>query len=156
MFAVGGREYPILAWSSKSHRERTVPLPPETVAVLERLRIKAGGSLYVFLPLDRLAALSFQIVNRRLRPTVNLVNNMNRQFDLIQESAHRLMAIADKTWQRGTIHDLRKTYGTMMARHVPMHELKELLGHASITTTADFYLGIGDDVADRVRAAFSA
>ncbi len=83
---------------------------------------------------------------------------MNRQFDLIQAGAHKTLAERqdDVTWQRGTIHDLRKTYGTLMARHVPMHELRHLMGHANIGTTADFYLGVGADVADRVGAAFSA
>ena len=36
----------------------------------------------------------------------------------------------------GTIHDLRKTYGTWMAEAVPMHVLQRLMGHADITITA--------------------
>ena len=42
-----------------------------------------------------------------------------------------------------------------MASHVPMNDLRRLMGHASITTTADYYLGVGDDLAERVRSAFA-
>ncbi len=43
-----------------------------------------------------------------------------------------------------------------MSKRVPMNGLKELLGHANIATTAEFYLGISDDVAEQVQAAFTA
>ena len=54
------------------------------------------------------------------------------------------------------MHDLRKSYSTHTAKHVPMHELQKLMGHSSITTTADFYLDVSDDVAAKVGRAFSA
>ena len=60
-------------------------------------------------------------------------------------------------WRLGTVHDLRASFATHAARRgVRMHELKELLGHSSITVTEQFYLDVGDDVAERVRAAFTA
>ena len=40
-----------------------------------------------------------------------------------------------------------------MARHVPMHDLKALMGHSTIRTTEMFYLAAGD-VSEKVRAAF--
>jgi hypothetical protein len=42
-----------------------------------------------------------------------------------------------------------------MASHIPIHELKALLGPSSIRTTERHYLAVGDDVADRVRSAFT-
>ncbi len=43
-----------------------------------------------------------------------------------------------------------------MARHVPIHELKRLLGHSSIRTTEGFYLAAGDDISARVTEAFAS
>ena len=58
-------------------------------------------------------------------------------------------------WTTGSIHDLRKSYGTHAARHVSMADLRALMGHASITTTADYYVGVDQDLGERVRAAFA-
>ncbi len=55
----------------------------------------------------------------------------------------------------GTIHDLRKTYGTWAAKAIPMHVLQRLMGHADITTTAKFYLGATEGYADQIRDALS-
>lgn len=51
--------------------------------------------------------------------------------------------------------DLRRAFGSLVASHVPFRELKALMGHSSIRTTERYYLAVGDDVADRVRPAFS-
>jgi len=40
----------------------------------------------------------------------------------------------------GTIHDLRRTSGSRIARIVPIHVLKEYMGHAKIQTTQEYYL----------------
>ncbi len=58
-------------------------------------------------------------------------------------------------WTIGTMHDLRKTYATRLARRIPMHDLRRLLGHASITTTAEYYTEASDDVVEAVRLAFA-
>ncbi len=79
-------------------------------------------------------------------PHLSWLNNLRRDFLAIQAAA--------QLKRQGTIHDLRKSFGTHMANHVPLHELRRLMGHASITTTADYYLDVGDDVAAKVRAAF--
>ena len=66
----------------------------------------------------------------------------------------RGVAAEEVAWERGTIHHLRATFGTHMAQHVSMNDLRRLMGHASITTTADFYVGVSEDLAARVAAAF--
>lgn len=160
-FTVAEADYPILAWSSKSSRERIVPLPPNTLAMLGRFQMKGGGSPYVFLTLARLAALAPRIAASHLPPSINLVNNLNRHFDQIQVAARALLAkrrgveLDAVEWSIGTIHDLRKTYATTMAQVVPMHELRDLLGHSNITTTAEYYTAPSDTVAEKVRAAFA-
>ena len=62
----------------------------------------------------------------------------------------------DVSWPVGTMHDLRKSYGTHMARRVTMPELQKLMGHASITTTAEFYIDVSADMSEQVRAVFAS
>ncbi|XHC26748.1 hypothetical protein ABWH91_05345 [Phycisphaerales bacterium ac7] len=45
------------------------------------------------------------------------------------------LTVEDLAWARGAIHDLRRTYGARIARIVPIHVLKEYMGHAKIQTT---------------------
>ncbi|MGV3617981.1 MAG: tyrosine-type recombinase/integrase [Fimbriimonas sp.] len=56
--------------------------------------------------------------------------------------AHRLTAILDRTdLPKVSPHDLRRTCLTDLAnRGMPMHQLQKYAGHASITTTAKYYL----------------
>jgi integrase len=57
----------------------------------------------------------------------------------------------------GTFHDLRRTcLSNWIAQGLPLHEVKELAGHASIETTERFYLAVRTDVVDRARAASEA
>jgi site-specific recombinase XerD len=46
---------------------------------------------------------------------------------------------------RLSVHCLRKSYGTNLANlGTPVHTLKELMGHSSITTTMKFYIFVSD------------
>ena len=160
-FEVGDRDYPVLAFSCKSHRERTVPLHPDAAVLLKRLRVKSGGSIYPFLSLQRLVMLNARFDTAKEIQAFRLMNNTLREFKRIQTSARRFLAkrqgreLKDMDWRIGTIHDLRKSYGTHMAKHVSMPELKKLMGHASITTTSEFYVDVSADVADMVKMAFA-
>jgi integrase len=42
-------------------------------------------------------------------------------------------------------HDLRRSFGTRWARHVTMSQLRELMRHASIQTTAKYYLSLDSE-----------
>ncbi len=84
----------------------------------------------------------------------DLIGGLSARFTSIQTAAQALLQ--DKSddaveWPRGTLHDLRRTYGTHLARRVPMHVLRQLLGHANISTTADYYLGFTDADAEIAR-----
>lgn len=159
-FTVGDRMFPILAFSCKSHRERQAPLLPEVAKMLQRLKVRSGGSAYPFIPLQRLAILgACQDVAQEI-PANKLVNNLLRTFRVIQTQARSILAdrrgvnLAEVEWRIGNLHDFRKSFGTHMARHVSMPELQRLMGHASITTTADYYVDVSDDLAEKVQAAF--
>ena len=43
-----------------------------------------------------------------------------------------------------------------MARHVPMHEMRALMGHTSIGTAELYYLAAGDSLPERVESAFGS
>ena len=54
-------------------------------------------------------------------------------------------------------HDLRHTYASMaIAADVPLNDLKVVLGHSSISVTADIYGHLVDSSHDRIRLAFAA
>ena len=159
----GGGGVPILAWSAKSYEERVVPLPDSTIATLARLQAESDGSPYVFLSRQRLEGVAREIERKgSLGPNYELVNNLHRQFDELQVAARALLAerrgveIDKVTWERGTIHDLRRTYGTRLSRAVPIHVLKEYMGHAKVQTTQEYYLAAETEDADRARAALEA
>ncbi len=69
-----------------------------------------------------------------MRPNYELANYLKARFDLIQKKARSLLAHERGVepervrWDLDTLHDLRRTYGTRMARVIPMHVLKEYMG----------------------------
>ncbi len=152
-FRAGETTYPILPWQTKSFYNRTVKIPAATVKDLRNFRDfhEPPRSAYVFLSLSRLE----QLAERQTLPD-KLVNNLSRDFRRIQDAAAEALSSDAEPydWQHRTIHDLRRTYGTRMARHVPAHELRRLMGHSSINTTIRHYLAVGDDVAAKIEAAF--
>jgi integrase len=155
---VAEQTYPILPWTSKSYQNRTVPIPDATVAVLRRLKARSAGSPYVFISLERLADIGSFLEARggHLDPNYKLVPCLHLRFHRLQQAAAAHLAQHARDvpeWERRGFHDLRRTYGTIMARHVPMHELKALMGHSSIWTTERYYLAAAH-ISEKVRAAF--
>ena len=71
--------------------------------------------------------------------------NFSKPFKLILRRAN----VAD-----GTFHDLRRTYGTMMAEAgIPQHELAYLMGHNDSKTTEKYYIRLRQrHVIERARA----
>lgn len=159
-FQAGGRSYPILPFSSKSHKPRRVPLHHEAAKLLQRLKLKSGGSIYPFIPLQRLAILAAtEDVTQELLAH-KVANNVLRRFQRLQAEARKMMADhrgvdVDKIeWPIGCIHDMRRSFATHMAPHLSMVELHHLMGHASIKTTADYYVDVSDDLGDKLKLAF--
>lgn len=120
------------ATKSRTSR-RTIPLTETARAALadaralnERNRLAAGdgwhGDPYLFL----------RETGRAFDPS-----NVYRSLGLYLRKAG---------CEKASIHDLRKTFGTRVARGgAPPHVLQRLMGHASITTTMRFYVGAYDD-----------
>lgn len=132
--------------------------------LLKRLHVKSGGSIYpFFLSRKRLVMLDARFDTTKETLTFRLINNTLRELKRIQTSARKLrakrrgQALKDVAWRTGPIPDLRKSYGSHMAKHVSMPELKKLMGHTSITTTSEFdFYGDGSvNVADKVKMAFA-
>lgn len=146
------RTYQTWEWSAKATASyRAVPLPQDTIEQLKKQRIRMGASPFVFIDEKRLAVMQRHIGNGRLPAKFELIPNLLRGFAAIQRRAAQA-----KPWAIGCIHDLRKTYCTWMADIVPMHVLREWAGHSDISTTARFYLGVADDMAERARKALAA
>lgn len=160
-FTVGDRDYPILPWETKAHEARTVPLPSDTISALKRFRLTSGGSVYVFLSLDRLAAIDARMEAETWPVKSQPVNNLIRDFKVIQTHARGLLAKQRKVklekvdWPIGTIHDLRRTYATEMASHVDLLTLTRWLGHADPKTTQVFYHRVRPETEVRARRALS-
>ena len=102
------------------------------MAMVNAYRDCSDGSPYLFLSLNRLKRIGAKTADGSWKVDAKLVNNLLRDFHHI----HRAAGLGDPV---GTIHDLRKSYGTHMASKIPMHTLQAFMGHANISTTAKFY-----------------
>lgn len=148
-FEVDGQSYPLMAWESKDYETRAIPIPPETLGVLGRLKVKSDASPYVFIGLDRL-----KIIGRRRDKgdTFRPVPNLPRDFAVILCRAKKAIGVE---WGQGhRIKDMRSTFGTETSRIVTMFELKELMGHSTIKTTETYYVAAHDDLRERMQAGW--
>ncbi len=152
--APDGTTYRTLSWSPKTHQRRSVPIPETTVAILNKLKAASDGSPYCFISLIRLLILETKRRSGLLRERFEVMNNVLRNFKVIQRHAAETLETED--WVTGTVHDLRRSYGTRMADVVPMHVLMKWMGHSDISVTAKYYLDVSDQHAETARSAFSA
>ena len=149
-----GLEYETLEWSPKTYAMRTLPIPNRTVDALRQLKQQADGSRYVFVTLERLARINEKQTHGQRRSRAETCNNVLRDFRAIQKKAAKRLGVTD--WATGSVHDLRRTYGTRMADVVPMHVLQRWMGHSDVSVTARFYLGQSDQHAEQARDALSS
>jgi integrase len=128
----------------KDHEDREVPLPRHTLRLLAGwLKVRPKGSPLILLTPDR-----FQLVLQRWqqhrssgKPWVNeyLFNNL-----LTSIRRHANWA-GLKLKGSLTMHGFRKSCGQNWADHLPMNVVKELMGHADIGTTAEFYSMVSEE-----------
>lgn len=149
-----GDKYRSLAWSPKTHQQRSVPIPSSTLDVLGELRAAGDRSPYCFLSLDRLRWLNLKYKQGTLRDRFEAVNNLLRDFRVIQRRAAR--ALSKIEWTLGVIHDLRRSYGTRLADAVPMHVLQKWMGHSDVSVTATYYLDVSEYHAEQARRSLSS
>lgn len=118
------RAVKVQEFNTKTLRARTVPLTKRLKAELQLLWEKSD---------QERDALVFGITN-----------NISKSFD----TACRLTTIEDLRF-----HDLRRTFGTRLAKSgVPIHEISRLLGHTNLETTFR-YLGLTEDSVENAAAA---
>ncbi len=92
--------YRFLPWQPKTKRStRTVPIPPATVDLLQRLKVRCGGGPYLFVDLDRLSAIDTRI--KAGKPAGEMVIN----FSSITTTAEYYTEVEDSAADR-----LRKVF----------------------------------------------
>ncbi len=134
----------------KDHEARLVPLPRHTIRLLRGwLTVRSSGSPLILLTPQRYQ----RIMNRWRdhqhagRPWLNdyMVNNVLRSL----RHHAKWAGIVPKGVL--TMHGFRKSCAQNWADHLPMHVVQELMGHANITTTAEFYTQVSDAHEEQAR-----
>ena len=117
------------------------------MGLLKQLKEQSNANNpYVFLTGDRLILIKQKWADWQKGgkedkwKNTTMVNNTNRNFKLHCKKAG--IVTSDGLY----VHCLRKAYGTNLANlGTPIHTLKDLMGHSSITTTMKFYLKSTDE-----------
>jgi len=128
----------------KDHEARRIPLPDHTVDLLTELQAEAPeGVPYVLLTRKRYEKVrakwqKLQTEGKQWRNRY-MVNNVLRNFK------QHFKRAGIKPVAKLTIHTLRKSCGQNWADYLPMNVVKELMGHSSIETTAEFYNQVDAD-----------
>ncbi len=128
----------------KDHEERSVPLPRHTVKLLRGwLQKRDTRSPLLLLTPERFARVRQRWIDcqRDEKPWLNdyMTNNIIRD---IRRHARWAGIELDGAL---TLHCFRKSCGQNWAQHLPMNVVKELMGHADISTTAEFYTVVGEE-----------
>jgi len=113
---------------TKNGKPRVVPLAPELGALLKRWRMRIGGTpreLVVRVERERV------VDGEREKTTEGLDEDV-----LLAKLSRRACKTAGI--EPVTFHQLRHTFATLVAERMPLPAVKELLGHADITTTARY------------------
>lgn len=135
-------------WQIKDTDRRTVPLTEEVLQLLaEHQAEQPVGYPYVFIPPYRYDHIQKRRQQNRWteRNGKCPVNNLQRQFQLIQERAGI---------DEGEFHDFRRTcLSNWLAHGLSEFDVMNMAGHASFQTTHRFYLAIREDLLHRARQA---
>ncbi len=119
----------------KSNKPRAVPLAPDVAARLRALHAAQGSP----------------------HPSSLVFPGPTGEFQVARLLGRRYVRALDQAGlRRLRFHDLRHTFGTRMVGHVDLLELREMMGHASITTTERYlHYKPRNELADKVAAAFA-
>ncbi|MCP4250633.1 MAG: site-specific integrase [bacterium] len=128
----------------KDHEDREIPLPRHTLKLLAGwLQWRSEGSPLILLNPDRFDRVQhrWQSHHAADKAWLNayMVNNVLRD---IRTHARWAGLKLDGVL---TLHCFRKSCGQNWADHLPMNVVKELMGHASIATTAEFYSTVSEE-----------
>jgi len=145
-------------WNAKNKSDREVPMSQSLWECLARLCIIATWR-YPFLKQCTCLRLQSQVGNLSEFKRKAPYNNFHREFKRIKLSVNIKRVLAGrKKIKTGDFHQFRKTAGTQLAQQgVPLHDAKDLLGHASIKTTHTYYIATDKQrCLSQGRAAFNA
>ncbi len=131
----------LLKWESKTHENRSVPLPDETSQYLANLQAESmEGFPYVFISPERVFHIKRKQKQGKWSDVKDIRNNFSRDFSRIRKRA----GIADCS-----IHDLRRSAITNWAQALPIQVVQQFAGHSNITTTRKYYLAVRPDDVER-------
>ena len=108
-------------------------------------------------PVQRLEHIGDHLkANGTIDPNFKLIPKLHYDFGLIQRRAKALLeGQGNKVeWPARSIKHLRSTYASQLSEHLSSFQLKELLGHSSVTTTERHYVAAAGDLGQKVRDAF--
>jgi integrase len=128
-------------FSIKDYECRSIPVPDKVMTMLLKLQEESEeGNPFVFL--------SKENYERVINTWHNYLKNKGQDWDnkkLIGNARRDFKWFVKKagieTNDKLNIHSLRKGYGTNMANlGIPVHTLKDLMGHSTVTTTMEYYV----------------
>ena len=114
-------------WRSKTRRNRVIAFTPDTIERLRRWRLQRAFKAYVFYDEDEKERETY----RRMRAKFG-------------------EAVTNAGITRRTLHDLRRTVGTLLAeRNINQRVAAEILGHSDPRTTAKYYQAVRPETIKR-------
>lgn len=134
----------------KGHEKRDIPLPKHTLDILTALQSEAPEREPYILLNERqyeTVVAKWKRFQQQRRPWRNrdIANNRLREF-----KRHLRWAGIQPNGSL-SLHTLRKSCVQNWANHLPPNVTKELAGHASISTTMEYYAQVDED--HRIKAA---
>ncbi len=145
-----------IAWTSKSYQSRTIPVPPQTMAILQSLLADADdGQSYVFVPPRRLEFIKDAQTAGHWREDRFILNNFHREFPkIVRKAAKSEALLMDGEGKPAvTLHDLRRTAITNWTKRVNIQTAQKLAGHRNVETTLTYYAAATQDQLDKAREA---
>ncbi|HOI55827.1 MAG TPA: site-specific integrase [Phycisphaerae bacterium] len=140
----GTKEMPPFA--VKDHERREIPLTRHTMAILTAWQAQAPESVpYILLTAERYGRVrdrwrAMRAAGRTDRwRNAYMVNNVRRTF------RSHLKRAGIKAVAKLSLHTFRKSCCQNWADHLPMNVTRELMGHANIATTAEFYSQVDEE-----------
>jgi len=128
----------------KDHESREIPLPRHTLKLVAGwMKLRPIGSPFLLLTPERYQTVLSRWHNYRAagKPWLNdyMTNNTVRDI-----RRHAMIAGLELNGNL-TTHCFRKSCGQNWANHLPLNVVKELMGHASVATTEEYYSMVSDE-----------
>ena len=128
----------------KDHEKRRVPLPKDAIDLLTKWQAEAPeGVPYILVTKERYERVKAKW--RRLKKDGKQWRNRYMVNNVLRDFKEHFKRAGIKPVAKLTIHTLRKSCGQNWADYLPMNVVKELMGHSSIATTAEFYNQVDAD-----------